>query len=646
MKAIVFLIIIFFCSNLYSQSLWQIDVTMNPIDTSKEYLKSIILNEYSSQIDYEIAAFYLAYHYRESEKQWLLDNLNTLPINDKSTPVYIMKFQKFVTDQIVKGYLGDQSALTNLQTAIDSMNYIIDKIIADRYLTEAGVYNNYDLIKSAFLDTNYREYALQGLRTYANSPIYRDEVSSLFEQAIINSTNADEVAGYAGDLFSIDKELTITLLDQKFEEFTGWNRQSLFIDLYRFDPNNQPRRSMWAIPLEPDEDLRAYYIPFFPSIKSGLLPKVYLQPFWINFLRNWYELESSDNIKNDITWFLNDFRPLPSSDELTDSIDESIRKLSEQVDSMLSYTWLADLQFKNELQDLLQSARTDLQSGDSLNCRAEVNSFQDSVDNVYKDSLNADPRFVTLEGWKFLHWNAQYILDRLPEPQTNPNLLVNLKNSQGTQIPASNVKYYDTSWKDATDNGDGTFTVITTKPNVSVRLFYEYASQTVNNVPAQNNTYTFHTVNTEVELENSSGQLIDEGTVKYYAGAWRDFGTTVNGVASKELLPNNYSFRMTYEYGSIDKQQNLSTNSIVDFTTVLCTVKVSDTQNQPLNNANVKYYGGAWRNLGLTNAEGTATKELLPMNISFRASYGNVSQDKQQDIGVNSLVEIVLNVGQ
>ena len=118
----------------------------------------------------------------------------------------------------------------------------------------------------------------------------------------------------------------------------------------------------------------------------------------------------------------------------------------------------------------------------------------------------------------------------------NPNLLVTLTNSQGTQIPASNVKYYDTSWKDAVDNGDGTFTVVTTKPNVSVRVFYEGANQTVNNVPAQNNTYTFHTVNAQVELENSSGQLIDEGTVKYYAGAWRDFGITVNGVASKELL--------------------------------------------------------------------------------------------------------------
>ena len=279
--------------------------------------------------------------------------------------------------------------------------------------------------------------------------------------------------------------------------------------------------------------------------------------------------------------------------------------------------------------------------------------------------------------------------------------------------------YYEGSWKDAVNNGDGTFTVITTKPNVSVRVFYEGANQTVNNVPAQNNTYTFTTVNAAVQLKNSLGNLIDAGTVQYYAGAWRSFGTTSNGVVYKELLPINYSFRMTYEYGSIDKQQdistnpivvfqtvnaavqlknslgnlidqgtvqyyagawrsfgttsngvaykelppinysfrmtyeyvskdkqqNLSTNPVVDFSTVLCSVKVSKTNNnEPINNAAVKYYAGAWRNLGTTNANGITTKELLPANLSFRATLGNVSQDKQQDISVNSLVEILLNV--
>ena len=402
-----------------------------------------------------------------------------------------------------------------------------------------------------------------------------------------------------------------------------------------------------------------------------------------------------------------------------ESLSQYLDTIKTFISDLQAYNWLGDLTFSNELKNILTTAKTNLQNGDSLTCRVQVKSFQDLVDNVYKDSLNSDPRFVTIEGWKFLYWNAKYILDRLPEPPANPNLIVNLKNSFGTQIPASNVMYYDGSWKDAVNNGDGTFTVKTTKPTVSVRVFYEGANQTVNNVPAQNNTYTFQTVNAAVQLKNSSGNLMDQGTVQYYAGAWRSFGTTSNGVAYKELLPVNYSFRMTYEYGSIDKQQdistnptvvfqtvnaavqlknsfgnlidagtvqyyagawrsfgstsngvaykellpinytfrmtyefvskdkqqNLSTNPVVDFSTVLCSVKVSKTSsNQPINNAAVKYYSGAWRNLGTTNATGIAAKELLPSTLSFRATVGNVTQDKQQDISVNNLVEILLNI--
>jgi len=349
-----------------------------------------------------------------------------------------------------------------------------------------------------------------------------------------------------------------------------------------------------------------------------------------------------DLLKKRINYFKTNF--IPINDIGFSNFSEYIDFTSNLVDTTVNYNWLGDLTFSNELKSILTTAKTNLQNGDSLACRVQIKEFQDLVDNVYKDSLNTDPRFVTIEGWKFLYWNAQYILDRLPEPQTNPNLLVNLKNSLGNQIPASNVMYYEGSWKDAVNNGDGTFTVITSKPTVSIRMFYEYANQTVNNVPAQNNTYTFTTVNASVQLKNSSGNLIDEGTVQYYAGAWRSFGTTINGVAYKELLPVNYSFRMTYEYVLNDKQQNLSENPVVDFSTVLCTIKVTNANNQPLEGANTKYYSIAWRDIGLTNSSGEITKELLPKNLSFRATYNNVSQDKQQDISVNNLVEIMLNV--
>ena len=90
---------------------------------------------------------------------------------------------------------------------------------------------------------------------------------------------------------------------------------------------------------------------------------------------------------------------------------------------------------------------------------------------------------------------------------------------------------------------------------------------------------------------------------------------------------------MSYEFVSKDKQQNLSTNPVVDFNTVLCSVKVSNTNNnEPINNAAVKYYSGAWRNLGTTNSDGITTKELLPANLSFRATSGTVSLDKIKEM--------------
>jgi len=322
---------------------------------------------------------------------------------------------------------------------------------------------------------------------------------------------------------------------------------------------------------------------------------------------------------------------------VTENTIENIDTIVSFIDKLLAYTWLGDLAFSNEQKNILTTAKTNLQNGDSLACRVQVKAFQDLVDNVYKDSLNSDPRFVTIEGWKFLYWNAQYILDRLPEPPANPHLVVNLKNSLGNQIPASNVQYYEGSWKDAVNNGDGTFTVITTKPKVSIRVYYEYASQQVDNVNAHKNTYTFTTVNVAVQLKNSLGNLIDTGTVQYYAGAWRSFGTTSNGVAYKELLPINYSFRMTYEYSSIDKQQNLSANPTVVFQTVNAAVQLKNSLGNFIDLGTVQYYAGAWRTFG-TTSNGVAYKELLPINYSFRMTYEYGSIDKQQNLSADPTV--------
>jgi len=169
-------------------------------------------------------------------------------------------------------------------------------------------------------------------------------------------------------------------------------------------------------------------------------------------------------------------------------------------------------------------------------------------------------------------------------------------------------------------------------------MTYAYASKDKAQDITTNATVVFQTVNAAVQLQNSQGTLMDQGTVQYYSGAWRDLGTTTNGIAKKELLPNNYSFRMTYEYVSLDKAQDISTNNTVNFSTVLCTIRVKNSQNQLVNNAMASYYSGAWRQIGNT-VNGLITKELFPVNLSFRIKYGTQQQDKQQNLSTNAVVE-------
>jgi uncharacterized protein (DUF1015 family) len=218
------------------------------------------------------------------------------------------------------------------------------------------------------------------------------------------------------------------------------------------------------------------------------------------------------------------------------------------------------------------------------------------------------------------------------------NAKVQLKDSQGNLIDQGTVKYYAGGWRDFGTTSNGVATKELLPNNYSFRMTYAYGSNDKQQNIGDNSTVVFQTVNANVQLKNSQGNLIDEGAVKYYAGGWRDFGTTTNGIAAKELLPNNYSFRMTYEFVSNDKQQNIGTNSTVTFSTVLCTIDVKNSQNQPVDGADIKYYSGGWREIGQT-VNGQITKELLPKTLTFRMNHNSVQQDKSQDISANNTVE-------
>ncbi len=291
--------------------------------------------------------------------------------------------------------------------------------------------------------------------------------------------------------------------------------------------------------------------------------------------------------------------------------------------------WITDEQTYNKYNSLFINARDTLIQLDTITARIYL---QDVLREVDIDSFST----LTSEAYALLRHNTEYLLEQLPEP-TPTEPIVKFINSVGSPLTGGVCQYYEGGWKTATDNGDGTFSIETDKTTLRIRMTYAYGTQTLSNVPWGTGPVVFQTVNAQVQLKDSQGNFIDEGTVKYYAGGWRDFGVTENGIASKELLPNNYSFRITYAYASTDKQQDMGDNPTVVFQTVPATVQLKDSQDNLIDEGIVKYYAGGWRDFGSASS-GVAVKELLPNNYSFRMTYAYASNDKQQNLNDNTTV--------
>lgn len=304
-------------------------------------------------------------------------------------------------------------------------------------------------------------------------------------------------------------------------------------------------------------------------------------------------------------------------------------------DTMLLYTsrgrslnWILDQPAADRYTGLFTRARSDLVQNNYGSARPRLDSV---LTQVRIDSAT----ILTSEAYALLRFNTEYLLEQLPVAP--PGLTITLINSAGTRLTNGTLQYYEGTWRDGVNNGDGTFRVNTSLTSVSLRMTYEFGSQTKSNVPVGPDTVVFQTVNAQVRLQNSQGAVMDTGTVQYYAGAWRSLGTTVNGIATKELLPVSYSFRMTYAGGSNDRQEDIGSNSTVVFQTVNASVQLQNSQGTLMDTGTVQYYAGAWRVFG-TTANGIATRELLPNTYSFRMTYAFGSTDKQQNIGTNPTV--------
>ena len=412
----IILILLFITFSLYGQKMWKNDynprVDISNTEMKVEDAKQIILTKQSKgAYGYNEAVRFLYQFHRDSLSQFLLDNLNT-PFSSKD-------YSKIYTDKYFRGLLGDTTAIQGMDS-LAHYTYGTNKLLIIRKLTEVDRFNYYDFIIQGIQSANEEEKDIwyYTLSLYGANPLYKNEVSQILEQrirAFVVNNEMDRTYWFSliKNVSEFDKASAIRILEEYFFNSTGSEREEYYIELGLLDIEGQPERAKFALLNEQDDNFRKNYIPRPRYVWDGFYSKIFLDPSFIKFL-NELELQPGSETYFIRKSFNNVYRPIKF--DSSSSVEQNINSVINLIDTTFNYNWLGDLSFSNELKIILTTAKTNLQNGDSLACRVQVKTFQDLVDNVYKDSLNSDPRFVTIEGWKFLYWNAQYILDRLPEP--------------------------------------------------------------------------------------------------------------------------------------------------------------------------------------------------------------------------------------
>ncbi|MFC3800903.1 Ig-like domain-containing protein [Cohnella sp. GCM10012308] len=216
---------------------------------------------------------------------------------------------------------------------------------------------------------------------------------------------------------------------------------------------------------------------------------------------------------------------------------------------------------------------------------------------------------------------------------------VQLKSSAGQPLGGSaEVSYYADGWRTFGTTSGGEASKELLPGNYTFNLSYAGAYQSKAQDVGSDQIVVFQTASVKVRLEDNAGQPLDGGEASYYMNGWHSFGALTGGEATKELLPVNYTFNVSYEGANLSKQQHVGTDANVVFRTTEVAVRLEDGQGSPLAGGEVSFYAGGWRTFGTTDADGEVRKKLLPVSYTFAMTYGGTVRSLVQDTAVSPAV--------
>ena len=209
-----------------------------------------------------------------------------------------------------------------------------------------------------------------------------------------------------------------------------------------------------------------------------------------------------------------------------------------------------------------------------------------------------------------------------------PRATVRFTNSVGTPIEGAlaEVKLGGVWTVIGYTDANGEAEVILSTGNKSFRINWKGAkNQKTVFVTATPKVVEFQTELVTVELNGGNGEN-KSANFEFYASGWQVFGTgAIDTLATMELLPTYYNFKMFYDGTTITKNQKIQNDSNVVFSLRSVSVELNSSVGTDLD-AHFEYYSGSWKAFGTGTDTSIAFGELLPKNYNFRVYYKGISK--------------------
>ncbi|GJQ22123.1 MAG: hypothetical protein HBSIN02_24780 [Bacteroidia bacterium] len=274
-------------------------------------------------------------------------------------------------------------------------------------LLNLGDYSQYGLLNSLFNDPEgpLGSEGIPTLAAFAASPLYRDSVYVRL-QDFLSSGNHDSrwQATYHLTHFT-DMANQQSVLQSIASNDLSWDIRILAIDTLMkvyHDPHALDAAKTIALAVE---DTTAF-------VNALIRVELFDSPLALVTLESIANESTAGYFKDFAAHALEFYQPPFPEDDVP--IPVMIDSLAANTTQAADLGWLSDAAFRAELISILQTARSSLSNGDSIDCRLSIDQYVAAVDGEYRDSADGDNRHVDENAWRFLFYKAQYILNRLP----------------------------------------------------------------------------------------------------------------------------------------------------------------------------------------------------------------------------------------